>query len=219
MKMELNNTKRFNIICVLLILLSIFLISCKKQNVENDPNKDKDIEIDYTVYPEEMIGIIRNKKVYVTSIGQSSDISEYQEVVLDHIDYFEYEINPLLKASDVEEGSCVLLFVGCSIKALAASELTIDDELQRASEFVSLRQNKKITLICFHIGGLARRGATSDQFIKALFPYSNFNIYLASGNSDKLLSDLSYKNNVYAYEISSNLALAKTTELLYNYEE
>lgn len=214
--MNINKNK---FIYILVIFLFLFLVSCKKNISDNPKPIEVDINYNNKEFHESMKGILKNKKVYVTSIGQSNDITEYKEVVLDHIDYMDYEIKPLLKASEVEEGSCVLLFVGCSIKALASSELTIDDELERANAFKTLCQNKKITLICFHIGGQARRGATSDQFIKALFPYSNYNIYLDSGNSDQLLSNLSFNNNVLCYEISSNLTLVKTTELLCGYGE
>ena len=219
MKMELNNTRKFKIIYVLLIIIfCLFLISCKdKEKEKTKPNDDK--TYDNTIFPEKLKGAIKDKKVYITSIGQSQDMIEYKEVVLDHTNYFEYEMDSLLSASKVEEGSCVLLFVGCSIKALAASELTIDDELSRAKDYVELAKSKKITLICFHIGGLARRGATSDQFIKALFPYSNMNIYLDSGNGDKLLSSLSNDNNIPCFEISSKLALDKTTAILCGKEE
>lgn len=219
MKMALNNTRKIKIFYVLLIMIfCLFLISCK-ENSKDKPKPDDGITYDNTIFPVNLKGIIKEKKVYITSIGQSQDMIEYKEVVLDHTNYFEYEMDSLLSASKVEEGSCVLLFVGCSIKALAASELTIDDELSRAKDYVELAKSKKITLICFHIGGLARRGATSDQFIKALFPYSNMNIYLDSGNGDKLLSSLSNDNNIPCFEISSKLALDKTTAILCGKEE
>ena len=218
-KMELNNTKNKNriIIVLLVLVLSIFLIACKK-DVDVDKNKDKEITYDDTVFPEEMKASLKGKKVYVTSIGQSKDIEEYKEVVLDNVDYFTYEVNNFLEASDVDDDSAVLLFVGCSIKALAASELTLDDEIARANAFVSKCRRGKISLICIHIGGLSRRGATSDQLIESLFPYANMNIYLSSGNEDGLLSDLSHKNNVYAYEITTTLELIKATELLFKGE-
>lgn len=218
MKMELNNTRKIKIFYVLLIIiLCLFLISCKDN--KGNTKIDEDITYDNTIFPEEMKGAIKDKKVYITSIGQSQDATEYKEIVLDNTSYFEYVLDNLLKASDVEEGACVFLFVGCSIKALAASELTIDDELSRAKDYVELAKSKKITLICFHIGGLSRRGATSDQFIKALFPYSSMNIYLDSGNSDKLLSSLSNDNKIPCYEISSKLALDRTTAILCGKEE
>lgn len=217
--MELNNTRKTNLsrllTCLFIILLTILLASCnkKKQDID-EPNNN--ITKDNTVFPEEMRSVLYNKKVYITSIGQSSDMSEYKEVVLDNIDYLDYTMDSLLKPSSVEKGGVVLLFVGCSIKALAASELTIDDELSRASEYVKMSKDKDITLICIHIGGASRRGATSDQFINALFPNSNMNIYLDKGNSDNLLSDLSNNNKVPCYEISSTLMLSRATELLYS---
>ena len=218
MKMESNNTRKNKIILVLLVLiLGIFLISCKKTD-DNLDEKKEEVTYDDTIFPNQMKASLKGKKVYVTSIGQSKDIEEYKEVVLNNIDYFEYEVNNFFNASDVEDDSAVLLFVGCSIKALATSELTLDDELARANAFVSKCRRNKITLICIHIGGLGRRGATSDQLIEALFPYSNMNIYLNSGNEDGLLSDLSHKNNVYAYEIASTLELVKVTELLFKGE-
>lgn len=218
--MELNNTrnKKRIFIVLLVLLLSIFLCGCKKDVDENKDGKVEEKTYDDTIFPNEMKKALNGKKVYVTSIGQSKDIEEYREVVLSNVDYFTYEVDNFIKASDVEDDSAVLLFVGCSIKALAASELTLDDEITRANGFVSKCRRGKISLICIHIGGLSRRGATSDQLIESLFPYSNMNIYLNTGNEDGLLSKLSHENNVYAYEIASTLELVKATELLFKGE-
>ena len=116
--MELNNTrnKKRIIIVLLVLLLSIFLIACEK-DVDEDKDKDKEITYDDTVFPEEMKASLKGKKVYVTSIGQSKDIEEYKEVVLDNVDYFTYEVNNFLEASDVDDDSAVLLFVGFNTTA------------------------------------------------------------------------------------------------------
>ena len=161
-----------------------------------------------------MKGYLNNKKVYLTSIGQSSDLEDTEELVLNNLDNFVYEKDLFLKANDLEKDSVVLIFVGCSIKAMASAMTTIDKELDRAKEFVERANKKEISIICFHIGGEKRRGITSDRFIDALFSKSVFNVFLDKSDYDSYLSNLSINNDILGYIITSDLSLEKVFKQL-----
>lgn len=213
--MNIKTNKFFKLICLIILLFNITLLfSCsKKDQVPNHP------DVDYTVFPTEVNGIIKDKKIYVTSIGQDSEMIKFQLSTLEKQTLFEYTIDSFLDANNVEEGSVVFLFVGCSIKALTESSVTLEDELERANEFASLSKNKKITLIVIHAGGNARRGSTSDSFIKLMFSNSTFNVFVESGNFDNYLSNLSIDNNIPCYQIASSLSLSDVVVKLYGDNE
>lgn len=212
--MELKNIRRNNRLWIILLLTFILFtsVSCTENGEKEQPVYKN---IDYTIFPEDMKGLIKDKDIYITSIGQSSDMNDFKEVVLDNLNLFEYTIDSFLQASEVKESSVVIVFVGCSIKALAASETTIDAELERANEYVQASKNGKITLICCHTGGESRRGATSDQFITVMFKNSQMNIFTADSDNDELLTNLSRENNIAGYEITNSLELEKAMKYLY----
>jgi len=114
-----------------------------------------------------------------------------------------------LKASEVESSSIVFLIVGCSIKAMSDAGITINSELARAEEFVSLKERGKITLISWHLGGMSRRGTTSDRLIELVFAASDINIFVKSGNSDGLLAKISMENEVAMYQIATISAVTE----------
>jgi len=207
-------SRKFNkiLILILMVFLLFSLSSCRNQTTTNQTIVST---YDYTVFPEQMKGIIKDKNIYLTSIGQSSDMADFRDVILSSLGLFEYACDSFLDINSVKEGSVVLLFAGCSIKALAASEVTVDEELSRAKGFSDASIAKKITLICFHTGGEARRGSTSDLFINATFKYSTFNVFTISSNNDSLISNISSENNILCYEIINFLELEKTIKLLY----
>ena len=199
----LKNIKRFSLI-IILFLLFINLIGCKKDdnNVINNTNPD---------FPEEMFGKIKDKKVYLTSIGQANDLLIFDDL---YKNSFDYEIDMLLTPDNIDEGSIVFIFVGCSIKALEESSLSLSEERNRANELINGSKNGKYEIIAFHLGGNSRRGSTSDSFIQMVFSSSIFNIFQATGNEDGFLANTSVDNNIPYYVVPRIGALETPLKLL-----
>ena len=202
----LKNIKRFSLFLCLLLLF--FGFSCKENEVEREI-------IDHTTFPSEAKGLIKNKKIYVTSIGQANDAYMFDYKYNDNLDY---EFDMTLKASSVEENSVVFIFVGCSIKALTESDITVLDEQNRIDDFIKLKNEKKISLIGFHLGGINRRGSTSDSLIEKVFSSTIFNLYVSSGNQDHYLSNISEDNHIPCLEVSSTVSLEQPLKLLLGVE-
>ena len=78
------NIRKFNLnklICLIIICLSFILISsCNNDKERNDIVQTKD----YTLFPDEMKGIIKDKNIYVTSIGQDSEMTKFELSTLTH---------------------------------------------------------------------------------------------------------------------------------------
>lgn len=165
-----------------------------------------------------MKGLAKDKKIYLTSIGQSLEIDNFMYDA-DQLDIFEYTYDNELSASSVENGSVVFAFVGCSIKGLGESGITLEEEISRARSLVNACKNGRFSLVAFHLGGVYRRGTTSDRLINIVFASSTFNIYVGSGNSDGLLSTVSISNNIPCYEISNSYTIEETLNYLFGIED
>jgi len=201
--------KRFQkkpILIFILIIILIGVVGCNK-----DPIVIPE-EIDYD-FPEEFKGILDNKKVYITSLGQSIDI-ENLLVYVDYLNDFEYIYEEYLEADEVTDGSVVFAVVGCSIKALADAGIGVEDEIERAEGFTSAARENKIILISWHLGGMARRGSTSDKIIEIMFSDSNLDIFVENGNSDYYLSNIVSEYDRKAYQIPAISSLKEPLKLL-----
>lgn len=208
--MNTRKTRLIKIICLLLIgLVTLLNTSCKKE--EQNTNQD----VDYTVFPDEVKGMIKDKNIYITSIGQDAEMIKFQFMILEQQTLFEYTIDSFLDAKDVEDNSIIFVFVGCSIKTLTENGTTLDEEMERAEKILEARLDKNLKVIAIHTGGEARRGSTSDRFIEKMFANSDFNIYVEDSNFDNFISNIAYANSVPTYQITTNKELTEVVNLLY----
>ena len=178
-----------------------FFVACKS----DDGKELKHHESYESDIPSSFEGILKTKKLYITSIGQSFDMGNfmyYLEYLKEEYN-FEYVDNSMLLANEVEDDAIVFIFVGCSIKALQESGLSLESEKTRANDFLRKRNEGKITIVSWHTGGNARRGATSDELISYVLGGCDLFIYAKGGNEDYFLSDTAINNNVPLYEIDS----------------
>lgn len=203
--------KKANMVFIIIILI-IGLSGCNKNS--EIPSDD---ELVFAI-PEEFQGIMQNKKVYITSIGQSIDIENFMINIVHLAEEEKYDFTYIydteLEASEVESSAIVFLIVGCSIKAMSDAGITIHSELTRAEEFVALRESGKITLISWHLGGMSRRGTTSDGLIEIAFAASDINIFVKSGNSDGFLAKISLDHDVSMYQIATISSVTEPLMLL-----
>lgn len=211
LRMELVNIKKNKIINILILIIFIMLLySCGE--IGND-NKEKPII--NNEFPSELMGIANNKKVYLTSFGQSKEVEDLNLFLFKN-KKIEYYQNNNLQITDVEEDAVVFAVVGCSIKGLEAQNTTLNEEIIRCSSFVEANKNGNITLITWHLGGMARRGTTSDEIIKVALSGSTLTIFVTSGNEDNYLSDILDENNIPSYEITSITLLNNPINYLYS---
>ena len=113
--------------------------------------KNNPIDITFDVFPSEFLGIVKDKPVYITSIGQAIDIEDFL-IEVDYLNLFEYTHDNMLQPEDVPAGAVVMAIVGCSIKGLTSAHLTLEEEMARSQAFMTKTKNKEITFIAWHIG-------------------------------------------------------------------
>lgn len=206
MRKDILKIKKIILIKILFLLLFIFSACKKKEEIK---------EIDTSVFPDVFLGILNEKEIYVTSFGQSIDIEDITRE-LDNLNV-DYNRDNYLKVDSINNDSAVIMVIGCSVKGLQESGTTIEKEIERANKIIKEKQNKNLTLIAFHIGGVARRGKSSDSLIKDIMTKTDFNVFYKLGNHDFYLSSLFEKENIkmYSYESPSQLnqTLKKMLEL------
>ncbi|MCM1043433.1 MAG: DUF6305 family protein [Corallococcus sp.] len=159
-------------------------------------------------FPAEFAGLIQGKAVYVTSIGQSPDLEVLSRAMKGV--GIAHTKNSLLAADSVENGSVVFLVVGCSMKAMAEFDVTRASELKRAERFCGRASRGEITVVAWHLGGVARRGSVSDSLIKEVFQNCQLALFTADGNVEDAdgnlnLSDWAISAGVPYCQISGNL--------------
>ena len=159
---------------------------------QNTPTSDVDKALDAKYN-----GLAKDKKIYLTTIGQA-DVDKVQSFFddLDLEDGKDYTKNNKLTAADVEAGGVVFMVIGTSGKGLGAAGTDLNGEKKRANDFIA---KEGITLIVFHVGGLDRRGDTTDPIIDIVCPKADLLLVVESGNEDSKFSNIAKNNNVDLY--------------------
>lgn len=199
--------KIFNILFIFIFLT--ILTACKRDPVPQIPDECN------RVFPAEFIDFIGNRPVYITSLGQSKDI-ENLVIRLQHYKIGNFSLQFFLDLDTVLDNSVVFLVVGASIKGLGDSGTSIEEEIKRVNELNQIKDQRNLSVITFHIGGVSRRGETSDRLIKEAFLVSDLAIYLEEGNYDGFLCNLGENNTIPYVGCPSTLELDNAILLLYN---
>ena len=182
------------------------LASCGETPAESQTPTEDVSEVLGAELESALVGIAQNKTVYLTTVGQS-DTNIVGNVLNKAGATGKYTLESMLRASEVEEGAVVLLTLGSSSKGLGAAGVDEAYEKARAAEFAAAAKEGKFTLILFHVGGVARRGTSSDPIIEAAFDGAKACFVVAGGNSDKFFTNLASSKSVslYSVEKATNL--------------
>jgi hypothetical protein len=120
--------------------------------------------------------------VLITSAGQSIEAS----TVNFHFEKANVKaiLEPLASPAKLEGVKTLVIAPGHSLKGLGSAGIDEVSELARVKKIVEAAHDAGIPIICIHIGGKARRGATSQPFIEASMQYAAACIVYDAGNED-----------------------------------
>lgn len=104
--------------------------------------------------------------------------------------------DPLLEARELKGFKTLIIIIGGSGKGLGAAGIDLVDELSRAKELIKTAKSQNITLVGMHLGGEARRGENSQQFIDLVAPEVDFLIVRSDGNKDGIFTDIAAKKKI-----------------------
>lgn len=128
------------------------------------------------------MGIKVPQPFVITSIGQSPD-SQMVRVLSTRLE-LEFGYDELIEEEGLEGYGAIFMVVGGSSKGLGAAGIDAGKELERTTALLEAAKEKEILIIGVHVGGPARRGPLSNQFVEAVFPQSHLMIVVESGNED-----------------------------------
>lgn len=200
-------------------ICALMLFACDKpaenggnnNNQNNNSGNTETVELDKAL-DAKYKGLLKEKKLYLTTIGQA-DVDKVQSL-LDDLDLEEstdYTKKNSLTASEVEAGSVVLVVLGTSGKGLGAAGTDLNGEKKRANDFLA---KDGITLIVFHVGGVDRRGDTTDPVIDIVAPGADLLLVVNSGNEDGKFTKLAKDNNVDLYLFSKTSKISNALKTL-----
>ncbi len=139
----------------------------------------------------------------ITSAGQSADVQ--MASVLAKRAGLSSALNKTASAKDLEGVKTLTLVLGASLKGLGAAGIDVDEEKERVRELLAEAQKRGIPLLSLHLGGEARRGQLTDQFISEFLPSSQMVIIVKSGNFDGFFSKICEENDIPLVEVEKTV--------------
>jgi hypothetical protein len=135
----------------------------------------------------------------ITSAGQSA------EVQLASVLAKRAEIDFVLKKAagpeDLAGMKTLVLSLGASLKGLGAAGLDVAQEKDRVGRLMEAARSRNIPVLCLHLGGEARRGQLSDEFVTAFLPGTSLALVVESGNQDGLFTKLCAEHDIPLIEV------------------
>ena len=150
----------------------------------------------------------------VTSVGQSSDIAIVKALLNTKLK-MDLEVKPLAQAGDLANARTLILVVGSSTKGLGAAGLNVEQEMARTRSLLKAARDGRIRILTLHVGGEARRGKTTNDFLDVVVPQSSRVIVVAAGNKDRFFNTLAAKSGVPIAEAASLAAAGDAVKSLF----
>lgn len=177
--------KKMKKISLILILLFLFSMSTfARQEKDEEP-------------------LLLEQPLLITSAGQSADV--HLASVLAKKAELTSTLSKLATPEDLENIKTLVLVIGASLKGLGAAGLDVAKEKKRVNLLIEEAQKKNIPLLCLHLGGEARRGQLSDEFISTFFPYAKMAIVVKSGNKDGIFTRICNEKNIPLIEVEKTI--------------
>lgn len=156
-------------------------------------------------------GLAKDKTLYLTTIGQA-DVDKVVSLLddLDMVPGTDYTKKNDLTAAEVEDGAVVFVVIGTSGKGLGAAGTDLNGEKRRANDFIA---KEGITLVVFHVGGIDRRGDTTDPIIDIVCPKAKVLLVVDGADDDNKFTNIAKDNSIDLYlfsKTSKMIAAVKT---------
>lgn len=145
--------------------------------------------------------------VLITSAGQSAEVQLAS--VLAKRAGLTAALSKSAAADDLIGKKTLILVLGASMKGLGAAGLEVKEEKERVKSLIKAALDKNIPILSLHLGGEARRGQLTDDFINIFLPFSKKVIIVKSGNKDGIFTRICSKNNIPLIEVDRTVDALK----------
>ena len=158
------------------------------------------------IFPQEekeVVSSLFEQPLLITSAGQNAEV--LMASVLAKRAGLDSKLSKIASPKDLENIKTIVLVVGASSKGLGAAGLDTAKEKDRVNLLIEEAQKKNIPLLCLHLGGEARRGQLSDEFISAFLPFARMAIVVKSGNKDGIFTRICEEKNIPLVEVEKTV--------------
>lgn len=142
----------------------------------------------------EDIGVDFDQPFLLTSAGQSPDVQMARSLAMRAELDFEFE--QVADGTYLDEVESVVFVVGGSSKGLGSAGLDEEEEIERIESLFAEIKERDIPVLGMQLGGAARRGHLSDEFIKLVFPRVDYFIVMEDANEDGLFTEIAEENDI-----------------------
>lgn len=108
-------------------------------------------------------------------------------------------------ADDLSGYKTLIFAVGGSSKGLGAAGINSEDELARVQSLITAAQEQGIKIISMHVGGSARRGDLSDEFLPEPMRAADAAVVVSGGDTDGVIRGYLAENNTPAAYVESQV--------------
>lgn len=136
----------------------------------------------------------------ISSAGQSPDVQLAS--VLAKRAGLVFELSKSASEKDLEMARSLAVVVGASMKGLGQAGLDVNREKERVRSLVAEAKKRGIPVLFLHLGGEARRGQLTDEFIVSFIPEASLVIVVKSGNADGLFTRICQEKNIPLIELN-----------------
>lgn len=143
----------------------------------------------------------------ITSAGQSAEVQ--LAMVLAKKAGLSYTLSKTATEKELEGMKTLVLVIGASLKGLGAAGLDMNKEKERVESLLKGAKTRGIPLLCLHLGGEQRRGALSDELIKAFLPAARMALVVKSGNKDGLFTTICSQHRIPLVEVERTIQAAE----------
>lgn len=189
----MKNKRMMSLLCIGLLTVSLTACGGSKETSQKQ-DAAKQTEQGSSAQVKGLDKAIAEQPALLTSIGQSADF-EMVKALMDN-SQIKYTINKVAAPADIKAEKVLVMAVGGSSKGLGAAGIKAEDEIKRTEELIKAAKEKKIPIICVHVGGENRRGELSDKFVKPVAENADYIIVVESGNKDNLFTNIAKQKNI-----------------------
>lgn len=150
----------------------------------------------------------------ITTAGQSVD-GEFVKILSDRAGLKgKYKYEMLAEPADLAGIKALLLVIGGSGKGLGAAGIDVSKEEARVLRLLAAAKKTNILVVGMHIGGEARRGPISANFV----PYAakcGYLIIKGDGNADGYFTKISKDQKIPMYTFTQTLELQDVLKTMF----
>ena len=155
--------------------------------------------------------------ILLTSAGQSADVLIMKGLCLKT--GLNFKDHRMATADSIAGFKTVILVAGGSTKGLGAAKVDIGMEAERVKALVEAAKEASVSVITFHIGGDARRGALSDPFNRLAAEAGEVIVVSSNGDEDGFFRKIADKRKARYIHIDKSFEVVDVLKELFNKTE